>query len=643
MKEHMNRTWIILCCLVIITACSSRQKASGQTGIPKKAQAMFDKAITKYQYGEFAEAEELFLVLIKKYPNFGDAYDGLAKTYQDQGKDKSAISLYRQLLELQPGHYFALYELGNIYFKTEKIDSAKYYFNYFLKDNNGNDDNSDNVRRKLDNIEFAEEAMKHPANIKPINLGPNINTSLEEYSPAFSIDENTIYLTQRNGTLHPNEQNEDIYFAQRKSDLDWSVIRSLGPPINTIENEGAFSISADGNYIFFTSCSRPGGMGQCDIWLTMNKEGIWTDPANLQKPINSKNWESQPSISSNGKLLYFTSDRPGGYGGTDLWVSKFGEKGWEEPTNLGPEINTSKDEQFPFIHSDGVTLYFSSEGHRGMGKSDLFISHIKPDGTWETPKNLGYPINTIGEDWNLVVGRDGETAYYSTDKLPNSQGGMDIYSFKLPKEMQAQRVNYAKGYVRDAKTKKPLGASVMLTPMDNSSPTFTFAAEKTGIFTVALVANMQYALTIDKPGYMFHSEYFDMPNVATDKPFELYIDLQKIEVGNSIVLKNIFFDTDKFDLKPTSTSELEKLYTFLINNGVVKIEISGHTDNVGGSGHNLKLSENRAKSVYTYLVNKGIEAARLTYKGYGDSKPIAENSTDAGRATNRRTEFKIIN
>ena len=399
----------------------------------------------------------------------------------------------------------------------------------------------------------------------------------------------------------------------------------------------------DGNYIFFTSCSRPGGVGQCDIWLTMNKEGIWTDPANLQKPINTKYWESQPSISSNGKMLYFTSDRPGGYGGTDLWVAKFGEKGWEEPTNLGPEINTPKDEQFPFIHSDGVTLYFSSEGHRGMGKSDLFISHLKPDGKWETPRNLGYPINTIGEDWNLVVGRDGETAYYSTDKLPNTQGGMDIYSFKLPKEMQAQRVNYAKGYVRDAKTKKPLGASVILTPMDNSSPTFTFASEKTGVFTVALVANMQYALTIDKPGYLFHSEYFDMPNVETDKPFELYIDLQKIEVGNSIILKNIFFDTDKFDLKPKSTSELEKLYTFLINNGVVKIEISGHTDNVGGSSHNQKLSENRAKSVYTYLINKGIDAGRLTYKGYGDTKPLSDNATEQGRAINRRTEFKIIN
>ena len=643
MKELMNRTWLIFICLIIITACSSRQKVSGQSDVPKKAQVMFDKAITQYQYGEYAEAEELFLQLIKKYPNFGDAYDGLAKTYQDQGKNDAAIGLYRRLLELQPGHYFALYELGNIYFKTGKMDSAKYYLNYFLRDNSGNDQNSENVRTKLDNIAFAEEAMNHPSNITPINLGSNINTQLEEYSPAFSIDENTIYLTQRNGTLHPSEQNEDIYFAQKKPDLSWSVIRSIGPPINTIENEGAFSISADGNYIFFTSCSRPGGVGQCDIWLTMNKEGIWTDPANLQKPINTKYWESQPSISSNGKMLYFTSDRPGGYGGTDLWVAKFGEKGWEEPTNLGPEINTPKDEQFPFIHSDGVTLYFSSEGHRGMGKSDLFISHLKPDGKWETPRNLGYPINTIGEDWNLVVGRDGETAYYSTDKLPNTQGGMDIYSFKLPKEMQAQRVNYAKGYVRDAKTKKPLGASVILTPMDNSSPTFTFASEKTGVFTVALVANMQYALTIDKPGYLFHSEYFDMPNVETDKPFELYIDLQKIEVGNSIILKNIFFDTDKFDLKPKSTSELEKLYTFLINNGVVKIEISGHTDNVGGSSHNQKLSENRAKSVYTYLINKGIDAGRLTYKGYGDTKPLSDNATEQGRAINRRTEFKIIN
>ncbi|MEY2924393.1 MAG: hypothetical protein RLZZ337_941 [Bacteroidota bacterium] len=642
MNEVLNKYWLVIFSLVLLTACGSRQQANGQSGIPKKAQAMFDKAITHYQYGEFEEAEEIFNSLIKKYPSFGDAYDGLAKTYQDQGKIKPAIGLYRQLLDLQPGHYFALYELGNIYFKQEQMDSAKYFFHFFLKENAGNDDNTQNVRTRLDNIAFAEESMKNPRDITPVNLGPNINTNLEEYSPAFSIDENTIYLTQRNGTLHPSQQNEDIYYAQRNGD-HWSAIRSIGTPINTIENEGAFSISADGNYIFFTSCSRPGGVGQCDIWLTMNKEGIWTDPANLQKPINTKYWESQPSISSNGKLLYFTSDRPGGFGGTDLWVASFGEKGWEEPVNLGPEINTAKDEQFPFIHSDGTTLYFSSEGHRGMGKSDLFISHLKPDGTWEKPRNLGYPINTIGEDWNLVVGRDGETAYYSTDKLPNTQGGMDIYSFKLPKDIQAQKVNYAKGYVRDAITKKPLSASVLLTPIDNSKPTYTLAAEKTGIFTVALIGNMQYALTIDKPGYLFHSEYFDMPNVSTDEPFALYIDLQKVEVGNSIILKNIFFDTDKYDLKPASSTELEKLYTFLINNGSTKIEISGHTDNVGVSVHNLKLSENRAKSVYNYLVTKGIDSNRLSYKGYGDTKPIADNASAEGRSKNRRTEFKVVN
>ncbi len=637
MKEIMNKITFILIAF-LMAACGSSQKAQGQNGVNKKARASFNKAITAFQYGEYEEAEKLFKLTIKKYNGYVDAYDGLAKTYQEQKKYKEAIATYRKVLEFDPTHYFALYELGKLYQGTENLDSAKYFFKFFLKENAGQDENTEIAQQSLLNIEFSETAMKNPVDINPVSIGSAINTQLEEYSPAFAIDENTIYFTNRD----PKYQNEDIFYSTKENGV-WQTAKNIGSPINTVDNEGAFSISSDGNYIFFTSCSRSGGKGQCDIWLTMNKNGTWTTPSNLQEPINSRYWESQPSISSNGRQLYFTSDRPGGFGGTDLWVATFGDEGWEEPVNLGPDINTSKDEQFPFIHSDGVTLYFSSEGHPGMGGSDLYISHLKPDNSWEEPKNLGYPINTSGEDWNMIVGRDGETAYYSSNSIPGGSGGMDIYTFKLPKEIQAQKVSYARGTIRDAKTKKPLGAGVTLSPLDNSTPTFTYAPDGTGVFIVALVANMRYALTIDKPGYLLHSEHFDMPNVETDKPFELVIDLQKIEVGKSIVLKNIFFDTDKFELKSDSENELAKLIEFLKNNPERKIEISGHTDNVGSAEHNRVLSENRAKSVYNYLIEKGIDQDKLTYKGYGDTQPITSNETDKGKAQNRRTEFKIIN
>ncbi|MDG2454459.1 MAG: OmpA family protein, partial [Bacteroidia bacterium] len=435
--------------------------------------------------------------------------------------------------------------------------------------------------------------------------------------------------------------NEDIYFATKQG-IEWGKIKNLGPPINTTENEGAFSVSADGHYIFFTACSRRGGKGQCDIWLTIDREGKWSEPLNLQEPINTTHWESQPSIASNGRVLYFASDRPGGYGGIDLWKSNFGDEGWSKPTNLGPTINTSKDEQFPFIHSDNSTLYFSSEGHPGMGKSDLFVASLKPDGSWKTPKNLGYPINTTGYDWNMIVNRNGSTAYYSSDKMPDGKGGLDIYQFELPQELQAEKVSYVRGLVRDAKTKKPLQTSVILTPLDNSPNTTSYTNSNTGLFIVSLKTDIRYALTIDKDDYLFHSEYFDMPNVPVDEPFEIIIDLQKVEVGKSVVLNNIFFDTDKFELKEESKTELEKLRVFLQDNQAIRIEIAGHTDNMGSSTYNLTLSENRAKSVANYLIKNGIAEDRLTYKGYGDKRPIASNDSEEGKATNRRTEFTIL-
>ncbi|MBT8326686.1 MAG: tetratricopeptide repeat protein, partial [Bacteroidia bacterium] len=294
----MNKITLILIAF-LLAACGTSQVAQGQNGVSKKARALFNKAITAFQYGEYDEAEQLFKQTIKKYNGYVDAYDGLAKTYQEQRKYTEAIATYRKVLEFDPSHYFALYELGKLYQSTENLDSAKYFFKFFLKENAGQDQNTAIAKRALVNIAFSEDAMKNPVDISPISISNSINTHLEEYSPAFSIDENTLYFTNRD----PKYQNEDIFYSTKKEGV-WQTGKNIGSPINTVDNEGAFSVSSDGNYIFFTSCSRSGGKGQCDIWLTMNKNGIWTTPANLQEPINSRSWESQPSISSNGKQLY---------------------------------------------------------------------------------------------------------------------------------------------------------------------------------------------------------------------------------------------------------------------------------------------------------------------------------------------------
>lgn len=625
---------------LLIVSCSTSKNANGQQSVSKKAQSLFNEGLKFQGYGEYEQAINLFKQSIKKAPKFLNAYDALANTYQKNNQLINSKNTYLKLLSLKSDHFFGLYELGNIYFDLGNLDSSEFYYGRFLRMNSSNDKYAQNAQLNLRNINFSRDAFKNPVNVNPVNMGSSINSKDQEYSPAFAIDEKTIYITKRMGNLSDNRPNEDLYFAEL-NDESWDKVKDIGPPINTIENEGAFSISSDGNYIFFTSCSRNGGKGQCDIWLTSKKNNRWDEPKNLQSPINTKYWESQPSISSDGRMLYFSSDRPGGYGGTDIWVSEFSISGWSAPKNLGPTVNTSMDEQFPFIHSDNRTLYFSSNGHPGLGKSDLYLTRKDVKLNWETPINMGFPINSRGQDWNLVVARDGKTAYFSSDQLKGF-GGLDIYTFQLPEKLQAEKVSYLRGYVRDAITKQPLSANVELSPINGEPTTLTYAKPGTGMFLVPLKTNMKYALTIDKDGYLFYTEFYNMPAIQRDQPIELFIDLEKIELGNSVVLKNIFFDTDKSDIKDESKQELEKLIDFLSENNSIRIEISGHTDNVGDSKHNMVLSENRAKSVCDFLTNNGIEKSRLTYKGFGDTQPIKQNNTDENRAKNRRTEFKII-
>ena len=625
---------------LLIVSCSTSKNANGQQSVSKKAQSLFNEGLKFQSYGEYEQAINLFKQSIKKAPKFLNAYDALANTYQKNNQLINSKNTYLKLLSLKSDHFFGLYELGNIYFDLGNLDSSEFYYRRFLRMNSSNDKYAQNAQLNLRNINFSRDAFKNPVNVNPVNMGSSINSENQEYSPAFAIDEKTIYITKRMGNLSDNRPNEDLYFAEL-NDESWDKVKDIGPPINTIENEGAFSISSDGNYIFFTSCNRNGGKGQCDIWLTSKKNNRWDEPKNLQSPINTKYWESQPSISSDGRMLYFSSDRPGGYGGTDIWVSEFSNSGWSAPKNLGPTVNTSKDEQFPFIHSDNRTLYFSSNGHPGLGKSDLYLTRKDVKLNWETPINMGFPINSRGQDWNLVVARDGKTAYFSSDQLKGF-GGLDIYTFQLPEKLQAEKVSYLRGYVRDAITKQPLSANVELSPINGEPTTLTYAKPGTGMFLVPLKTNMKFALTIDKDGYLFYTEFYNMPAIQRDQPIELFIDLEKIELGNSVVLKNIFFDTDKSDIKDESKQELEKLIDFLSENNSIRIEISGHTDNVGDSKHNMVLSENRAKSVCDFLTNNGIEKSRLTYKGFGDTQPIKQNNTDENRAKNRRTEFKII-
>ena len=457
--------------------------------------------------------------------------------------------------------------------------------------------------------------------------------------PVVTADEETLIFTRM------ANNNEDFY-TSKKLENKWNRAVFLSRNINTEEyNEGTQCISPDGMYLFFTGCNRPDGNGRCDIYVCKREGKDWSKPFNLGAPINTSGWESQPSISADGRTLYFASTRPGGLGSSDIWKTELRSDGeWSNPVNLGPNINTPYDEISPFIHPDDQTLYFSSNGWPGFGNKDLFVSRKDETENFQKPVNLGYPINTSAEESGLMVSSNGRTAFFSSS-MKGGFGNMDIYSFELPQSVRPNMVTYVKGRVYDAKTKEPLDANIKITRLKTNKTIFEDISDfETGEFLATMpAAGKSFGLSVDKKGYLFYSENFSLEKPETvDKPFKLSIPLHKIEVGKMVVLKNIFFETNKFDLLPESKAELQEMISFLNSNPTVSIEIGGHTDNVGDEKANQTLSENRANTVYKYLISNKINLSRLTFKGYGESSPMAENTSEDGRQKNRRTEFKIV-
>ncbi|HEV2353929.1 MAG TPA: OmpA family protein, partial [Puia sp.] len=422
----------------------------------------------------------------------------------------------------------------------------------------------------------------------------------------------------------------------------WSKAVSLPGSINTNYNEGAQNVSQDGQWLLFTGCDFPDGRGSCDLYISYLTADGWSTPENLGDSINTEFWESSPSLSPDKKDLYFASRQPDGYGGSDLYVSHRLLNGkWSLPENLGPTINTIGNEAAPFIHADNQTLYFTSDGHPGYGNDDLFVTRKGPDGKWSEPENLGYPINTVDNEGSLVVAADGKTAYYASDRA-DSRGGLDLYTFELRDDIRPARTLWVKGRVFDSVTRKGLPSSVVLTDLATRQVISDLQTDETGNYLVTLPEGKNYAFEVKRRGYLFFSENFALTGTTVDTAYHIDIPLQPLAANAVVVLKNIFFQSNRYDLQPESGTELDAVVQLMKDNPTLKIQISGHTDNSGNAAENLKLSDNRAKAVTAYLVGKGIAAARLVPKGWGDTRPIADNSTPEGRARNRRTELRVI-
>ncbi|MGX8712675.1 MAG: OmpA family protein [bacterium] len=487
------------------------------------------------------------------------------------GQREEAIRLLDKAVHADPNYAEAWLVLGNQYLALEKYADAKESYEHCLDLDFSDPRWVKEAKTGLRTATFRQNALENPVPFRPINLGPNVNTEDDEYLPALTADYRMLVFTRRSPrnelTQRGLDKEEDFWWSDYDTmELDWGPAHRMPEPLNSHGNEGAQTISHDGRVVIFTACGRNNEHTGCDIYMSVRQGGRWGTPRNLGAPVSSRYWESFPSLSIDGYTLYFASNRPGGYGGTDIWCCTLEEGRWSEPKNLGPDVNTSGNETAPYIHFDDKTLYFASDGHVGMGGMDLYRAKRKANGEWGEVKNLGYPINTDGEENNLIVAPDGRTAIFSSDRY-GGYGRQDLYSFVMPAPVRPERITF-----------------------------------------IDPVIQAENLLTL----------------------------------GDTVTLNNIHFFTASAELYEASKAGLDRLAEALNRHPRLRLEVGGHTDNVGSDDDNMLLSERRAKAVYDYLILRGVSAERLTFRGYGETRPIATNDTPEGRARNRRTTLTPI-
>lgn len=617
-----------------------------------KAIKLYQEAQNYLRYEQFELSQLKLEAALGKDENFLDAQVLLAQILIQLGKTDTAKTLMKRTVETDPDFYPEIFfTLGSLELGDGNYDDAKKYLSKFLEYPSNYERQKYLAKLNIESCDFAIEAMKNPVEFNPENMGPNVNSEFPEYFPAVTADERMLLMTRRLPEQRsPTGANEEFYFSEKKDDV-WSKSYNPGPPINSPNNEGAPTLSPDGKYIIFTVCELYGqygpnrqGLGSCDLFISERIGKGWSNPMNMGKSINSQHWETQPSFASDGRTLYFIRGKRTRMGPSDpdIYTSVLEDGKWTMATPLSEVINSPEAEESVFIHPDNQTLYFSSRGHVGMGGMDIYMSRKDENGEWTKPVNLGYPINTSKDENSFHVTANGERALFASER-EGGYGDLDLYSFELPEHLRPQPVTYLKGRITDAKTGRALEARFELIDLETDEVVVkSYSDQSTGEYLVCLPVNKSYGLSASKKGYLFHSENFELKEVENITHYEKNIKLQPLEAGRSVVLRNVFFDTDKYDLKPESKTELRRLSQLMLDNPKMRIEISGHTDSQGNAQDNQVLSQNRAKAVYTYLIETGIEAERLEYVGHGQEQPIATNDTEAGRAQNRRTEFKVV-
>lgn len=633
--------------LFLCSPAFAQKKFTTKKTASDKLKTVYDRGMRMASLKQFADAIEDFEKALKMDPTFIDAQLQWADVKNQQMKLEEAKLGYQKVIAIDSMYEPAVfYSLGLVNFDLKKFDEAAANLETYLekapKISAGRKTTAENY---IKNARFSARAFANPVPFDLKNLGPNINTAKHEYLPTITADgEILIYCGETGSSVYTAQQD---FFSSKLVNGKWEKGVPIGH-LNTEENEASQAISANGKLIVFTACDRQGGYGGCDLYYSETVNGKPTAPKNMGPLINTKLLETQPSLSPDGRSLYFIRAESGWRGGSDIWKSTRQNDGkWGQPVKLDSTINSAEQEQSPFMHPDGKTLYFTSKGHVGMGGFDIFYAKMKPDGTWGQPENIGYPINTPADEGAVFVTLDGRTAYISSTK-EGGFGKSDIYSFDLYEAARPSPVTYVKATVMDATTKKPLVAKLEIVELKSGKTYASAMTEADGEFLVTLPAGADYALNVSKEKYLFYSENFALTEPGTvDKPFKLDIALAPVPVGGGvaskpIVLKNIFFETGSAMLKNESLAELTQLKKLLDENPTLNIQINGHTDNIGSEADNLRLSEARAKAVYEHLTKNGIDANRLKYKGFGETVPAASNDTEEGRRQNRRTEYVVF-
>ena len=683
----------------------------GVVGYSQNKSVPFEKYLFKDRKSEFKEA-------VKEYNQGNEIYD------KGEPYWSAAIRFFEKANEFNPNNAKLNYRLGNSYLISSNNKARS--LDYFIKANDLNKDvaadihfkigrgyqlkykfdkaiseyeiykqtlkqyqteENKAVNKQIKECNTAKEMIKKPVRVRVENVGVNVNSAYADYGPLVSADESVIIFTSRrpsstNKDLIGGKFNEDVFMSKKDINGYWTKAVAL-EEVNTKEHDATAGLSNDGKklFVYKTTASNGGG-----IYQSVKKRGEWSKPKELNKNVNGKeSWDTGASLSYDQKELYFVTNKEGGYGKRDIWMSRWDEKkeDWGKALNIGGNINTEYDEIGVYMHPDGKTMYFSSTGHDGMGGYDIYASKKQKDGTWGKPTNLGYPVNSPDNDVHFVMAASGEHGYYSSYR-EDGLGEKDIYMLTFlgaPKEplfstednLLASKVNpieeelvqakvelslsnnltILKGVVLDDETKKPIEALLEL--VDNGVQKKITDVEsdgKSGEFLISLPAGKNYGISVNANGYLFHSENFEIPESAGFSQFEKIIYLKKIKIGESIVLRNIFFDVNKSTLKASSVLELAKLADLLNKNKSLRVEISGHTDTNGSASLNMKLSKSRAKAVVDFLIEAGYDASRFEYVGYGEEKPLISDAEIAklsssqakkeAHATNRRTEFKIL-